>query len=129
MDGMDSDISISIKVEEKGPVIVFYLGGTLEIMNSLQLEKQIEDYLQKSYKFFIFDLSSVSHLSSSGIRVFVTTMRLLNDIEGKMLICNLSPIVHRMFVAIELMEIFEIVDTIDDAVKTIEDYIQENTKK
>ncbi|OHD53955.1 MAG: hypothetical protein A2Y33_12350 [Spirochaetes bacterium GWF1_51_8] len=129
MEGMDSDVSISIKVEERGPIIIFYLGGTLEIMNSLQLEKLIEDYLQKSYKHFIFHLGAVSHLSSSGIRVFVTTMRLLNDIEGKMIICELSPIVHRMFVAIELMEIFEMAEKLDDAVQVIHDFIEEKTKK
>lgn len=108
-----------ILVEKKGNVVVFIISGVLEIMQSLSLEETIAPYLKEENPCFVFELSGVNHLSSSGIRVFISTLRQLNNNNGKMLLCNLSIVVRRMLEAVELFELFGVVDNLDDAVKKL----------
>ncbi len=109
-----------LEVEKKKNVVVVKVSGRLEINQALELEDLINSNISNGAKFFVFDLGNVHYLSSSGIRVFIATLRQLKEMKGRMILANLSNNVIKTLKIVELDGLFEIFDNVDDAVKTIE---------
>lgn len=108
-----------VDIEKKGNVIILKVSGRLEINQALELEEIINTHINNGGKFFIFDLGEVHYLSSSGIRVFIATLRQLKDLSGRLILSNLSPNVIKTLKIVELDGLFEIINNVDDAVKVM----------
>ncbi len=108
-----------VEVEEKGDVTLLKVSGRLEINLALELEEIINNHINNGKKLFIFDLGDVHYLSSSGIRVFIATLRQLKDIKGRMVLSNLSANVIKTLKIVELDGLFDIINNMDDAVKVL----------
>lgn len=108
-----------IKLEKKGKVVFFRLYGAIEIMRSLELEEMIKNTIGDEEPRLVFDMSGVTHLSSSGIRVLLATLRHITEIGGKLVLCNLSIVVRKMVETIELDQLFDIYDDCEKAFKSL----------
>jgi anti-anti-sigma factor len=108
-----------VDVEEKGDVTLLKVSGRLEINLALELEEIINNHITNGKKLFIFDLGDVHYLSSSGIRVFIATLRQLKDIKGRMVLSNLSANVIKTLKIVELDGLFDIINNVDDALKVL----------
>jgi len=108
-----------VEAEKKGNVVVLKVSGRLEINQALELEESINNQINAGNKFMVFDLGEVHYLSSSGIRVFIATLRQLKDIEGRLILSNLSPNVVKTLKIVELDGLFEIINGVNDAVKIL----------
>ncbi len=108
-----------VDVEKNGNVIILKVSGRLEINQALELEEVINTNINNGGKFFVFDLGEVHYLSSSGIRVFIATLRQLKDLSGRLILSNLSPNVIKTLKIVELDGLFEIINNVDDAVKVL----------
>ncbi len=108
-----------VDTEKNGNVIILKVSGRLEINQALELEEVINTHINSGSKFFVFDLGDVHYLSSSGIRVFIATLRQLKDLEGRLILSNLSPNVIKTLKIVELDGLFEIINGVDDAVKVL----------
>lgn len=106
-----------VDVEKRGDVVVLKVSGRLEINQALELEEIINTNINSGSKLFVFDLGDVHYLSSSGIRVFIATLRQLKDLKGRMILANLSANVIKTLKIVELDGLFEIIGSVDDAVK------------
>ncbi|URA09129.1 STAS domain-containing protein [Thermospira aquatica] len=108
-----------VDVEKKDNITIIRVSGRLEINQALELEETINSRINQGEKFFIFDLGDVHYLSSSGIRVFIATMRQLKENNGRMILANLTPNVHKTLKIVELDGLFEIMGNVEDAVKVL----------
>lgn len=108
-----------VDVEKKDNVVVIRVSGRLEINQALELEETINTYINQGEKFLVFDLGDVHYLSSSGIRVFIATMRQLKENSGRMILANLTQNVHKTLKIVELDGLFEIMNSVDDAMKVL----------
>lgn len=108
-----------VDTEKKGEIIILRVSGRLEINQALELEEVINTHINNGSKFFVFDLGDVHYLSSSGIRVFIATLRQLKDMSGRMILSNLSANVVKTLKIVELDGLFEIINGVDDAVKVL----------
>ena len=54
-------------------------------------------------------------MSSSGLRVFVSLMRNLKESNRSLKLCNLSPAVRKVFEVVELMDMFDIHESEEEA--------------
>lgn len=106
-------------IEELEKATLIHLNGAIETMRSLELEEKLRALIQKPEPKLIFDLSGVTHLSSSGIRVLLTTLREADALGGKLLLCHLSEVVHKMVEAVELDQVFDIFPTVEEALENI----------
>lgn len=99
-------------------IIILYLTGRLDVQNSIQIEKEINHIIQKEHNYhLLLNLEDVRYMSSSGIRIFVSTMRLLNGKNKKLKLCNLSNSVKKIFEVVELLDMFEVYDSEEEAIK------------
>ncbi len=108
-----------VDVTKKGDVVLLKVSGRLEINQALELEEIINNHINNGSKYFVFDLGDVHYLSSSGIRVFIATLRQLKDLKGRMILSNLSSNVIKTLKIVELDGLFEIINNADDAVKVM----------
>lgn len=108
-----------VDVEKRDNVVVIRVSGRLEINQALELEETINAHINQGEKFLVFDLGDVHYLSSSGIRVFIATMRQLKENNGRMILANLTPNVHKTLKIVELDGLFEIMGSVNDALKVL----------
>ena len=106
-----------VDIEKRGDIAILKVSGRLEINQALELEETINTHINNGTKLFVFDLGDVHYLSSSGIRVFIATLRQLKDLKGRMILSNLSQNVIKTLKIVELDGLFEIIANVEDAVK------------
>jgi anti-anti-sigma factor len=110
---------MELKSRRVDGVIILYLAGRLDVHLSAEVEKGINKIINEDTGVhLILNLRDVEYMSSSGLRIFVSTMRLLKESKRKLKLCNMNSAVKKIFEVVELMDMFEIYDTEEEAVKS-----------
>jgi len=105
---------VSHKMENQ--YLVFSLAGRMDVNVSSQMEREISQVFNDNPgKNVILNLEDIEYMSSSGLRVFVSIMRQLQEKNLKLRLCNLSPAVRKVFEIVELMDLFEIFESEEEA--------------
>lgn len=84
------------KTLENGTAL-FALQGRLDTVTAPELEREIKGSLA-GVTALTFDFSELEYISSAGLRVLLSTQKVMNE-QGKMTICHVNE---------TIMEIFEI---------------------
>lgn len=109
-----------LKTKKVGKNIVVNLEGRMDVHLSAEIENQLNELiLEEKEANIVLDLSGVDYMSSSGLRIFVATMRQLKESNRRLVLCSLNPSVRKVFEVVELMDMFDITDTADEALKTL----------
>lgn len=109
---------MDLKTKKVGNVIVIYLYGKLDVHVSAEIEKEINKIIsQEPDSHMLLNLGQVEYMSSSGLRIFVSTMRILKESKRKLKLCNMNNAVKKIFEVVELMDMFDIHETEDEALK------------
>ena len=93
-------LSINRKIEDKRAV--FTLEGRLDTITAPELEKELSATLQ-GVDDLTLDFDKLDYISSAGLRVLLTTQKILNR-QGKMKIVHVNS---------TIMEVFEVTGFID----------------
>ena len=99
---------MDILTEKKGKWLVFYLDGRLDVMLSQHLETKVLEVIEGGEKYLLFNLDKVEYMSSSGLRVFISSMRKLKENEGEIRLSNMSESVRKIFKIVDLEGMFNI---------------------
>ena len=98
-------------------VIVINLAGRLDVHLSADVEKEINNIIHtETGKHLLLNLKDVEYMSSSGLRIFVSTMRILKETKRSLRLCNMNNAVKKIFEVVELMDMFDIYDTEEEAI-------------
>lgn len=108
-----------IHMEKASGVLLLKIQGNLEIKLSMELEEVINRQIAEGEKRIVVDLGEVQYLSSSGLRVFVATLRQLDEKEGRFALANLSENARKTLKIVEVMTVFSIFRSVDDALKAL----------
>jgi len=71
-------------------VAVVSVSGRIDTSTSSELETKLQDLMEEGQKNIILDFSSVEFLSSSGLRVLVTTRKKIRNSGGDIVLANAS---------------------------------------
>lgn len=93
-------LSINRKIEDKRAV--FTLEGRLDTITAPELEKELSATLQ-GVDDLTLDFDKLDYISSAGLRVLLTTQKIMNR-QGKMKIVHVNS---------TIMEVFEVTGFID----------------
>jgi anti-sigma B factor antagonist len=91
--------------EVKGPEL-------LEVINRAKFNQEI--------KFCAIDISKVRYINSSGIGVLITMLTKFRNRDGEVCLINPSEHVKKLLIITKLTAIFNIVDTMDEAVQKLQ---------
>jgi len=113
---------MDLKTKKENNVIVVYLAGRLDVHLSADIEKEINSIIKNEPEaHLLLNLSDVEYMSSSGLRIFVSTMRILKESKRKLKLCNMNNAVKKIFEVVELMDMFDIFDSEEEAVSSFND--------
>ena len=100
---------MDLKTKKVGNVIVVYLYGRLDVHLSADIEREINKIIKdEPAAHLLLNLQDVEYMSSSGLRIFVSTMRILKETNRKLKLCNINSAVKKIFEVVELMDMFDI---------------------
>jgi anti-anti-sigma factor len=112
---------MDLQTTRVGDVIVIYLKGRLDVHLSADIEKEINRIIKdEPQAHLLLNLAEVEYMSSSGLRIFVSTMRILKESQRKLKLCNMNNAVKKIFEVVELMDMFEIYDSEEEALKSFQ---------
>ncbi len=101
---------MEIEVTKAGGVNIVTLQGRLDIMMSMELEKQMKELLDSGAGRILIDLGGLDFLSSSGLRIFIECAKRLKGSKGRLVFCRPNPSVLNVFKITQLDSVFEIHD-------------------
>ena len=103
------EMNLETKTSEVNPhVTIVDLKGRLDVHYSTEIEEGLNQLINGGRIFILLNLKAVEYLSSSGLRIFIATMRKLKEKNGKLKLCNMSDAVKKIFRVVELIDMFEI---------------------
>ncbi len=110
---------MDLNIKNVDNVAVIYLVGRLDVHLSADIEKEINNIIQSQPdSHLLLNLKDVEYMSSSGLRIFVSTMRILKESKRKLKLCNMNNAVKKIFEVVELMDMFDIYESEDEALKS-----------
>ncbi|OYQ64868.1 anti-sigma F factor antagonist [Pseudanabaena sp. SR411] len=104
------------------------LDGQLDSLTAPNLDKSIQTSLTQNIKTLIFDLQSLSFISSAGLRVFAKTRKTLKSREGDVFFINITPQVKKVFdivKAVPISEVFANVEELDKYLAVMQSNVDE----
>jgi anti-anti-sigma factor len=94
--------------------------GRIDATTSPQLERALLGAIEAAQRFVLVDLSQVTYISSSGLRVLLIAAKELHQRDGNLILCCLQPSVNRVMQMTGFAEIFPLYGTRDAALQALE---------
>lgn len=112
-------MSMSFETREANENMVAYLKGRIDVHMASEIEASLQKIIRENPGHnIVLNLKDVEYMSSSGLRVLVSLMRMLRENNRALKLTNLSVAVKKVFEVVELMDMFEIYDTEEAALKS-----------
>lgn len=97
---------------------VIQVGGRIMLGDeSAQIETRLEELLAAGVRNFVFDLSGVTHIDSTGIGRFIACLNRVMQAGGKLRMAAASPVVRDAFRVTRLDTVFEFFPDVESASK------------
>jgi anti-sigma B factor antagonist len=92
-----------------GQTVTFELEGKIvSDIDTTNLIEQLQKRVEGAEKTIIFNLSKLTHITSTGLNFFVRALTRTRNNEKKLILNNLQPSVAKLFQISKLNEIFTI---------------------
>jgi len=100
-------------------VETFTLNGEIDMYTSPKVWKRLTELFKSNPRAIIVDLSKVSYIDSFGLASLVAGLQWSHNDNTKFRLTSLTPMVKDVFKIAELLNVFEIYDSKEDALKGI----------
>lgn len=106
---------MDIRCLETGMITQLTLTGKLDLMNAVEVKEKVKSLLERDRTMIHIDMSGVDFINSSGLGGMVSMMKEIRMRRGRLTLSNLAPYIVEIFDITELSNIFEIYDTVEEA--------------
>jgi anti-sigma B factor antagonist len=84
------------------------LDGEIDIYNSQELKEKLYNIVDVNQKDLIIDCKGLNYIDSTGLGIFVATLKKAKQYEKKIVISNLKDNIKKLFIITGLDKVFEI---------------------
>ena len=116
-------------IKKKDYVYVVELKGSLDTEAAPQLEEEMNELIDDKTKAVIIDMKGVEYISSAGIGVIMKVKKSLKQKNAKFVMIDLQPQIEKVFAAMKILPIINILDDMSEADKYIDQIIKEELEK
>jgi len=99
-------------------VCVIAIDGRLDVTNAEQFKNLLNELLNSDANEFVFDLSKLDFVDSTGLGAIVYCYKLVAEKEGEIKISSLTAKPRMMFEITRAYRIFDIYDNVDTAISS-----------
>jgi anti-sigma B factor antagonist len=112
--------SENMEMEEKksGEVYIIVLKGRLDAYSSNELEKKVDTLIDQGCRKLVVNFGDVDYISSSGLRVMLSTLKKLQKMGGDVKLAGLKPYVREVFDISGFTQLFDIHNLEEEAIKS-----------
>ncbi|WOF16382.1 STAS domain-containing protein [Methanoplanus sp. FWC-SCC4] len=103
---------------DENSVCVIRVSGRIDAKSSIELETGIKEIINNGKTNLLINMDGVDYISSSGLRVLLSTLKKLKVSKGGLKIACLKPFVMDVFRISGFDDIFEIYDDEKKAVES-----------
>lgn len=89
--------TVEITQEIEGEICITAVSGDIDTTTSPQLQKALSSEVEKGIKNHIIDLSNSRYISSMGLRVFLSHLKTINKLNGRLVICGCNELIEEIF--------------------------------
>jgi len=107
-------MKITTTTKDCGTLII-YLNGRLDANTSPELQQDIKNIIESGETQLLINFQGIEYVSSAGLRVLITTIKLLKLKQGKLVLSNLSPAIFEVLKIAGFATIFTICETEQEA--------------
>jgi anti-sigma B factor antagonist len=116
-----SNLNVIInKSGDHSDIAVVQIYGPLDTIAAYTFQEKMNTLISTGVYKYIIDLKNLEYISSAGIGVFPGMVLELQKHNGGVVFVHVSEKIHKLFDMIGLMAIFEIKDTLEEAIKEFE---------
>jgi anti-sigma B factor antagonist len=110
---------MNLKMETNGGIVVLSVREErLDAHNSDELKLEVNRLFESGTKNLLVDLKEVRFIDSSGLGVLVSGFKNASTHQGSIKLCSLQTQVRSMFELTRLQRVFDIYQTIDEALES-----------
>jgi len=107
---------MKIKERIEGDVVVLVISGKMMGgPETLEIQEKVKGLLSDDLKKFVFDLSSVKWMNSSGLGSLISAHTSIKNAEGNLKLAGASEKVQSIFIVTQLLQVFDTYETVDRA--------------
>jgi anti-sigma B factor antagonist len=108
-------MNVSVETLPKG--VLLAVEGQVDMHTSPEVRARLREALERKASPIIVDLTKVGFIDSSGLATLIEALQAVGKFGGKLRLCGLAPAVKNLFKLSNLISIFDIRETREDAVK------------
>ena len=99
--------------------VVVSLSGRIDSTAAVEFEEQLIEIIDQGNNTMVVDFLNIQFISSAGLRVLLLAAKKVKPYGGKLHLCNMSKDVREVFDISGFSSIFDIHDSVTDAVNAI----------
>jgi len=108
-------MNVTTEALPKGTLLA--IEGQVDMHTSPELRGKLRETLEKKSTPIVVDLTKVTFIDSSGLATLIEALQAVGRYGGRLRLCGLSPAVRNLFKLSNLISIFDIRESREDAVK------------
>lgn len=112
-----TDKSLELEVRESGAVTVVCVKGSVEMDEAHKLQTVLEEVADKGVAVIVLDLAGMDFICSAGLGAFIRGHLKTRQHHGCLRLANPSPAVRKMLETTRLSDLFDVFDTVEDAMR------------
>jgi anti-sigma B factor antagonist len=110
---------MKVNAYEKGDISIIEPSGKLMGgIDTGELDEKLYALLGRNKLKVVLDLGKTDWMNSSGIAILIHHWKKFNDAGGHLRLANLTDRIEKIMVIAKLTSVFEVFDTLDDAIKS-----------
>ncbi len=108
---------MNITESKAGEINIVSVEGRLDTTNYGELEHHLSSLTDNDEVQILLDLSKLEYISSSGLRILLMFLKKIKAAEGRFMLCSMSNDIKEIFEISGFINIFEIFDDQEAALK------------
>ena len=104
---------MQIEQSKKGEADLVALAGRLDVNTAPELDECLRRLVDQGARCVILDFSRLEYMGSAGLRSILALGRMLQALQGKLVLCGASGIVKNVLVMSGFSGMFALVDSLD----------------
>jgi anti-sigma B factor antagonist len=110
---------LTVKTVKKEQVAIVEVNGEVDLYSSPQVRNAILELIENKSPLLIVNMSNVGYIDSSGVATLVEGLQQIKKYNGRFVLVDLGVEVKSVFELSRLDKVFEIYDSIEEALKNI----------
>lgn len=114
-------MAVKTRTEQNGRIGIIEIKGSLVGDKDTDLFREaVADLLEQGNKWLIIDLHKVKYVNSSGIAAIIAAYSSYSKNGGEIKLVGLSNNVQSLLVVTKLIDVFDVYDTINEAIQSLD---------